>query len=1127
MRSFRARIELLEDRRLLAGAPPFLDGVEVGAIETDRVKEPSGLVVSRKNIDVIWTHNDSGGNPELFAVDTTGRFLGAYNLVDANLVDWEDIAIGPGPIDGVDYLYIADTGDNAARYDSVFIYRVPEPVVDSQQQPADFDLTEVERFEFVYPDGARDAETLLVDPISGDVVIVSKRETKNEVYVVTQQQLDQLTGDEPHTLDLLGTMTWGNKGGLTGAVAGDVSADGSEILIKNYDEIFYYSRLPGTSLAEAIIDVEPLTVPYTRESKGESVAFDSHTGGYYTLNEISDQELTFYEPDVDVTPPLPRFIAPLDNGPEDVNPAAGELFVALPSVLQIQLVDQEVDDTTVTPAVLSMTRLGNPFDAFTFAYDAASDVITLTPEGDTFLRGRYEITISPAGSVIADVEGNQTPETTLVVEVSVGLPTVPVANPDAYVLTEDDQLDVGGTEGILDNDDAAFNTPFVPVLVDAPQHGTLELSDEGGVIYVPEADFSGSDRFTYFIRGRFFDSEIATVTFTVEPVNDRPIAEDDAYRIVQGEVLEAGSSAAAPERIAGTGFQEPNVGAQRYTAGTGGNEELGFDGTVIPNGSNEVAVRDFGDGDQQLLVHDGRVLIRTDLVDVSEYEQVQVAIDLRTWETSNGSDFERDQDFIRVFVEASENGVDFSEIDVTPGTLTGGGGRDDPQDQLKALGSDENGPLTTFGVDIPEQFTSLRVVIDAENTSASERFTFDNILISGIAKSAGRRVLNNDLDVDRDPLTAVLVDPPNHGTLELQPNGAFIYTPNDRFVGDDTFTYRASDGQIDSELATVTITVEPPTEVVGRSLFYNDSVFVGDAAIAPDKSALLPGQTASFANYTSFVHGLNGIIIDVQRLASTTLDESSFELRAGNTRDPSTWPLADSPAITVRPGAGEDNSDRITLVWANDTLTNTWLEVTLKAGDATGLQKNDVFFFGNAIGDVGRGNLPGVVLVDGVDRATVRQNRSDVIPAAIDSPFDINRDGLVNNADLAIVRQNRRNFLSGLVLLTAPMPAAPAPPAQQFAVVGPLAASADSPVGRDNRRVGNKIASEAFFERLGRRADDKVAIGWRAVPRRNARHGASLRRLQAAAVDRSIEEVDLSVRLGRIPDAIRREDQRR
>ncbi|MCH8922318.1 MAG: tandem-95 repeat protein [Planctomycetes bacterium] len=1347
---------MLEDRRLLAGAPPFLDGVEVGAMETDRIIEPSGLVVSQQHADVIWTHNDSGGNPELFAADTTGRHLGAYNLVGADLVDWEDIAIGPGPQAGVDYLYIADTGDNSARHDSVFLYRVAEPAVDSQQQPADFDLTDVERFEFVYPDGARDAETLLVDPTSGDVVIVSKRDEQNHVYLVTQEQLDQLEDGETHTLDLLGTTTWGDAPGdgeLTGAVGGDVSADGREILIKSYKNVYYYSRAPGSSIAEAIIDVEPVTVPYTPETKGESIAFDSHTGGYYTLNEINDHRLRFYERDIDVTPPAPRVISPLDNGPEDVNPASGELFVALPSLLQIQLVDLEVDDATVTPAVLSMTRFGNPFEAYTFDYDVDTDVITLTPEGDTFNRGTYTITLSPAGDVIADVEGNQTPETTLLVEVSVGLPTIPLANDDAYVILEDGRLDVDGTEGILDNDDSAFNSPFVAVLLEGPQHGTLQLSGGGGVIYVPERDFFGSDSFTYFVDGRFFDSDVATVTLTVEPVNDPPVVEDDTYRLVQGAVLEVGAGAASPERIAGTGFEEPSIGAQRYTAGAAGNDELGFDGTVDED--TEVGVHAYDNGGQQMLVHEGDLQISTDLVDLSRHEQVYVSVDLRTWEDSPGSDFERDLDTIRVFVEASENGVDFTEIDITPGTLTGGERRNDPQDQLKSLDGGENGPLTTFGVNIPEHFTSLRVVIEALNTSSSERFMFDNILISGIPDNAGRGVLNNDFDVEGDPLVTELVDPPEHGMLALQPNGAFLYTPDARFVGDDTFTYRVSDGQAESGLATVTITVDPlpdrvarglialyeleegqgdvlhdtsgvgaaldltiadvdaarwipgglsiesttivssaaaadkihdavtasgeisfeawvlpssvdqsgpariltfsdgpsgsnftlgqagagyvgrlrttttgpngsspeltatnvlqteelthvvytrdaaemariyvdgsqvasavidgdfsswdaafrlalanefggerpwlgeihlaavyaaalsaeevdqnfraganpislpPAEVVGRYVFYNDSIFDGDdpaaggedgAAIAPDKSALLPGETADFTNYTSFEHGVNGVMIDVQDLASTVLDESSFELHTGNTPDPADWPLADLPTITVRPGAGANNSDRITLVWPNGALANTWLQVTLKAGEATGLEQDDVFFFGSAVGDVGGGNLAGVVLVDGVDRAVVRQNLSDASPAPIDSPFDFNRDGRVDETDRAIVRQNPRNFLTGLILLTAPTPAAPAPPSPRFAVAGPLpdfaetAAEGESLGDRSNRRRAGRRASQSFFDRLGQRPDDNLAPISRSSRRATRLRGATLRRLQATAVDRSIDAVDL------------------
>src|SRR5207248_3153319 len=102
-----------------------------------------------------------------------------------------------------------------------------------------------------------------------------------------------------------------------------------------------------------------------------------------------------------------------------------------------------------------------------------------------------------------------------------------------------------------------------------------------------------------------------------------------------------------------------------------------------------------------------------------------------------------------------------------------------------------------------------------------------------------------------------------------------------------------------------------------------------DGAIAPDKTALLPGQTASAANFTNFYHGINGIMIDVSGLAnSAALTASDFTFRAGATTDPSTWAAPSTPTITVRPSAGAAGSDRITLTWSDNAIQNEWLQVT-------------------------------------------------------------------------------------------------------------------------------------------------------------------------------------------------------
>ena len=127
---------------------------------------------------------------------------------------------------------------------------------------------------------------------------------------------------------------------------------------------------------------------------------------------------------------------------------------------------------------------------------------------------------------------------------------------------------------------------------------------------------------------------------------------------------------------------------------------------------------------------------------------------------------------------------------------------------------------------------------------------------------------------------------------------------------------------------------------------YNQSQFDGndatpnasdDGAMAIDKSALLPGSNASFANYTSYSCGINGLMLDIADLTGTPT-AADFILKVGNDNTPSGWVPAPAPiSITVRPGAGVNGSSRVTLIWANNAIQKQWLQVTVKATAATGL----------------------------------------------------------------------------------------------------------------------------------------------------------------------------------------------
>ena len=230
------------------------------------------------------------------------------------------------------------------------------------------------------------------------------------------------------------------------------------------------------------------------------------------------------------------------------------------------------------------------------------------------------------------------------------------------------------------------------------------------------------------------------------------------------------------------------------------------------------------------------------------------------------------------------------------------------------------------------------------------------------------------------------------------------------------------------------MTLVQPATVAGQHIFYNNSAWDGndpaagaadDTAIATDKSALLPGDAATFANYTSYSRGINGIMVDIANLANPyglTLENiaSYFTFKIGNANNPEGWGLAPAPSgVLVRGGAGESESDRVTVIWADNVIQKNWLQVTVLANGNTGLAADDVFYFGNSIGETGDSGSN--AFVDGTDFVGVRDNPHNFLDRApVDDAYDINRDSFVDGTDLVLVRDNNTNFLTALKLIAAP-----------------------------------------------------------------------------------------------------------
>ena len=261
--------------------------IDLGEIESDEILEASGIASSRFNQNILWTHNDSGDLNRIFAMDINGNHVGEFFLNNVENRDWEDIAIGPGPMEDVDYIFVGDIGDNRSENDVKYIYRFAEPQVSMENQSSVINIDSIESISFQYEDGNRDAETLIVDPITKDIIIISKREESAvHVYLLPfpHDTENILTAQLIMTKDFYPNTNFNTTQRI---VAGDISKDGSDILIKSYTDVFYFSRESNQSIFDAL-NTSGVKLPYVTEPQGEAICWDRMTSGYFTLSEEAD-----------------------------------------------------------------------------------------------------------------------------------------------------------------------------------------------------------------------------------------------------------------------------------------------------------------------------------------------------------------------------------------------------------------------------------------------------------------------------------------------------------------------------------------------------------------------------------------------------------------------------------------------------------------------------------------------------------------------------------------------------------------------------------------------------------------------------------------------------------------------
>ena len=446
---------------------------------------------------------------------------------------------------------------------------------------------------------------------------------------------------------------------------------------------------------------------------------------------------------------------------------------------------------------------------------------TYTPEAD--FNG-----IDGFSYLVSDGQGNSEVVTATIVVNAVN--DLPSAVNDEYSTDEDTALTIDAP-GVLGNDTDVDGDPLASVLASGPQHGTLTLNADGSFTYTPEADFNGIDGFSYLANDGTGDSLVATVTITVNPVNDAPVASGDEYAVDEDAVMTI--DAAAGVLANDTDVDGDPLTATLVTGPANGTLTLNADGSFsyTPNSNfngSDSFTYTAGDG---TATSEATVTLTVNAVnDVPEAVNDEYSTDEDTALTIAapgvlGNDTDADGDALSVSI-------------LNPpqhGTVT-----------LNSDGSFTYTPAADFsGVDgfsyvasdgvASSEVATVTINVNAINdgpVGAADEYAVDEDAVLTVDAAGG--VLANDSDADGDPLTATLVTGPASGTLVLNADGSFGYTPGANFSGSDSFTYTAGDGTLSSEPITVTINVnalnDGPVGAADEYAVDEDAVLTVDAA---------------------------------------------------------------------------------------------------------------------------------------------------------------------------------------------------------------------------------------------------------------------------------------------------------
>lgn len=261
---------------------PFGKPEILGKVASRDITESSGIAVSKCQPNVFWTHNDSGDGPFIFAIGAKGDNLGTWKVRGATNVDWEDIAEFKDA-SGNCFIYIGEIGNNGGKHAEQTIYRVAEPLISAETAKSDtkspLETDAADAVKFTYPEGSLNAETLMVQPATGDIYVLTKRrDAPSGVYKIKPEFGSTVVAEKIAEVKVPTVP----NGLLTG---GDIAPDGKRLVICDYFAGYELTLPANDKNFDDIWKQTPVAIDLGDRKQGEAIGYGTDGNTLFATSE--------------------------------------------------------------------------------------------------------------------------------------------------------------------------------------------------------------------------------------------------------------------------------------------------------------------------------------------------------------------------------------------------------------------------------------------------------------------------------------------------------------------------------------------------------------------------------------------------------------------------------------------------------------------------------------------------------------------------------------------------------------------------------------------------------------------------------------------------------------------------